>query len=218
MAPAPRDGDGIPIPIPIPGVGIVIAGTCAKLVGITPGDGIDMVGGPPPPPPPGIGIDIGIGVEERLGANVTGGGGTDNVLGVLGVGSPAPRKGVEPGGAGLRMGVMLMPWGITGVCPCGGGAVGITGSGLGMRMCGDDGITGGTWESVSKPPEGAGGAGCGSGMDILPGMNGRANVLAAAESELPGNWSRGLRLKSPRRCLRGRTLPYVVGWDCGCGA
>jgi hypothetical protein len=178
-----------------------------------PGGGIAIgVCGRVPCPIEGEGIGIGTCPDDGLGAKpapagiVWPCGGIADAWGVRGVLRPGPTKGVEPAGAGLGIGIM--PCGITGG-PCGAwGPV----SGLGMCMCGLWGKTGGARGVIEGPGAGGGGAGCGEGMDIPCETNGRVRTLAAASSDGTWNWSRCRR----RRCLRGRTLLYVVGWGCDC--
>ena len=136
----------------------------------------------------------------------------------MGVPRPVgPTNGVEPAGAGLRMGMgMAVPGGITG-CPGGGGS---SGSGMRIEGCGEIicGMTGGPGPAGGGPGMTAGGgAGCGSGIPMAGAMNSRGMAFAAAAIEGMGNWSRGRRLKNPPRSLRCRLLPYVAGCGCGCG-
>jgi hypothetical protein len=197
-------------------------------VSMLPGGGIAIgVCGRVPCPIPGEGIGIGTCPDEGLGAKPTPAGivwpcgGIADAWGVRGVLRPGPTKGVEPAGAGLGIGIMpwgVMPWGIMprGIMPWGitGGPCGPM-SGLGMRICGLCGKIGGARGVIEGPAACGGGAGCGSGMDIPCGANGCVRTLAAAGSDGMENWSRCRR----RRCLRGRTLLYVVGWgwDCDSG-
>jgi hypothetical protein len=110
---------------------------------------------------------------------------------------------------------MIVPEGITGG-PCGGGgAKSGLGIDIGIGIGEFVGMTDGPCAGVVGPATGGcDGAYCAPGMDIVGAINGGAIWSAAAPSDDTGYWSRGRRLKRPRRVpvLLGRTLLYVVGW------